>query len=257
MRSASQTRNAIAKKFSAAWEPPSGPLILDMSPPRPPLPSKRLVIRSRKAPAQWSGGLFLRRDQGVTVEPSPARRRSARSAAAAARTGRASPRSPALRPAAPDRTASRTPAPSRRLRGECPPARRSRRRCTGGLGPSRSTSSASAQPSLRSARWTSSTIAAAGPCSSASIVLAMLGQTTTSVAPTSSSAASSASATIGSSSTTSTRPSRVALAVAACSLLLTRVAAHVFPGGARRRALTNGGAASQFPGPARRYSALS
>src|SRR5690606_12195175 len=39
----------------------SGPVIEAMSPPRPPLPSKRLVIRSRKTPARWSGGLFFRR----------------------------------------------------------------------------------------------------------------------------------------------------------------------------------------------------
>src|SRR6185436_4248918 len=52
-----------SKKFCMVREPPSGPVILDMSPPRPPLPSKRLVIRSRKAPAQWSGGLFFSANQ--------------------------------------------------------------------------------------------------------------------------------------------------------------------------------------------------
>ena len=63
-----------------------------------------------------------------------------------------------------DRRASRTPRPFRRFRAGCPRASRSRTRCADASGPSMSTSSASAQPSSRSARWTSSTIASAGPC---------------------------------------------------------------------------------------------
>jgi len=44
--------NAAWKKFAASWEPVFAPVIIAMSPPRPPLPSKRLVIRSRKASAR-------------------------------------------------------------------------------------------------------------------------------------------------------------------------------------------------------------
>src|SRR5690606_27738419 len=55
-----------------AGEPLSSTLIERLSPPRPPLPSKRLVIRSRKASARLSGGLFSwRAEAASSARPNP------------------------------------------------------------------------------------------------------------------------------------------------------------------------------------------
>lgn len=60
----------FSRFFLDEREPERDWAIIVLSPPRPPLPSKRLVIRSRKASVQQNGGLFscLQRASGSPVE---------------------------------------------------------------------------------------------------------------------------------------------------------------------------------------------